>query len=430
MLNPFSILVVTVLASLMAVAMLGSLRPAAIAGLGVWITASLVSLVALPLFALQGHAPRLLSIVAANVLLAFGLLLVLDGCYRFFGIGRRPWAGYAGLLLVAAGIVWWTYGAPDFDARVALVSAFHAGLYLWIAALTLRCRPQARTLYSYYFVAIAALLLCAGHLARGLMYGLGIVDQGDLLQVNAVNIAFIGLGVLAPPAVSTGLVMLAHDRLAQRLERLANIDDLTGALARRAFLHKAQTLLDAAARARTPVAFAVIDIDRFKLINDAYGHAAGDAVLVRFAAFVARNLRAGDVFGRLGGEEFGVLCPETSAAGAAALLERLRVALASAGGSAAASAAVGEAGWSASAGADAADLTGVADLAGVAEAADAINGADDEAVDRAARPCRYTFSVGVDEYRHGEPLSALMARADRALYAAKAAGRDRVIRAT
>jgi diguanylate cyclase (GGDEF)-like protein len=194
-----------------------------------------------------------------------------------------------------------------------------------------------------------------------------------------MNTAFMGIGILALPCMSTGIVMLAHDRLAQRLERLANVDDLTGAWARRAFLLKAQAILDAAVHNGMPVALAIIDIDRFKLINDTYGHAAGDAVLSHFAAFVERNLRAGDVFGRLGGEEFGVLCPDTDAAQAVVLLERLRERLASA------------------------------------------------ALPPWPGASSYTFSVGVDQYRSGEPLAALMARSDAALYAAKASGRDRVM---
>jgi len=72
----------------------------------------------------------------------------------------------------------------------------------------------------------------------------------------------MGLGILASPCMSAGIVMLAHDRLAQRLERLASVDDLAGVWARRALLVKAQGMRDAAARDRTPVALAIIDIDR------------------------------------------------------------------------------------------------------------------------------------------------------------------------
>ena len=363
----------------MATAVLGSLLPAAIPGLGCWIASNTLAVVSLLLFATQGHVSPLVSIVAANEVLAVSLLLVLEGCQRFLGHLRRPLDAYAGAVVVLVAIVYWTFFAPNFDARVAVTSAFHAYLYASIAWAVLRGRPSGRPAYSYNFVTIAALLFCLGHAARGLMYGLGELQQASLLQSTPVNTAFMGIGILALPCMSTGIVMLAHDRLAQRLERLANVDDLTGAWSRRAFLLKAQAMLDAAGRSGTPAALAIIDIDRFKLINDTYGHAAGDSVLTHFATLVKRNLRAGDVFGRLGGEEFGVLCPHTDVQAAVVLLERLRERLAS---------------------------TAVPQHAGVSG---------------------YTFSVGVDQHRPGEMLAALMLRTDAALYAAKASGRDRVM---
>ena len=381
MLNPLSILVVTVLSGFMAMAVLGSLWRAAITGVGYWILANAVAIVALLAFAVQGHASPWLSFVAANVLLAASLLLVLEGCWRFLGRRSRPWAAYAGLAVVLAGIVYWTFVAPDFNARVALVSTFHACLYATLAVTMLRGHPANRPRYSYYFLAVAATLFCVGHIARGTLYGFGMLAQSSLMQASAINIAFLAIGILAMPCLSIGVVMLAHDRLAERLERLANVDDLTGALSRRAFLTVGEALLKAARRAGSPVAIAIIDIDSFKAVNDNHGHAAGDQVLSHFAAFITRNLRVGDVFGRLGGEEFGVLCPATTTAEAVRLMDRLRVRLAAA------------------------------------------------APLELPRELKYTFSVGVDQHRRDESLAQLMARADGALYAAKASGRDRVMAA-
>ena len=381
MLNPLSILLVTVLSSAMAMAVLGSLWRAAIPGVGCWISANAIAIVALLAFAMQGHASRWLTLVAANVLLALSLLMVVEGCLRFLGRPLRPWAAYVGLVAVLIGVSYWTFAAPDFNARVALVSAYHAGLYALLAAIMWRGRPSNRPRYSYYFLAVAALLLCAGHISRGVLYGFGIVQQSGLMQVSPSNIIFLALGILAPPSLSIGVVMLTHDRLAERLERLANVDDLTGALSRRAFLAIGDALLKASLRSRAPVAMAIIDIDSFKAVNDTHGHAAGDQVLIHFAGFVARNLRVGDVFGRLGGEEFGVLCPATSAAEAVVLLDRLRSRL---------------------------EASAPADL---------------------PRGLRYTFSVGVDQQRRDESLAQLMARADGALYAAKASGRNCVMTA-
>ncbi|CAG4927363.1 GGDEF domain-containing protein [Paraburkholderia saeva] len=382
MLNPVAILGVTVLSGVMAMAVLGSLLSAGIPGVGCWVVANALSVVALILFALQGHAPALFSILAANVLLAATVLTGLEGFRRFFGHTGFPAAGLAGLVAVGAGIAYWTWVTPDFNARVALVSAFHAGIDASVAVIVLRERSRVRAKYSCNFVAVAAALFAMGHAARGMTYGLGLLSQTTLLQVSAINVAFLALGILALPTMSIGMVMLAHDQLAERLRKLASVDDLTGAFARREFLTRADALLRSAERTGTPLTLAAIDIDHFKSINDQHGHAAGDRVLMHFAALVMEDVRTGDVFGRLGGEEFGVVCPATTATEAVVLLNRLRARLAASGYRLGSGAVL-----------------------------------------------HYTFSVGVDQYRAGEPLPALMARADAALYLAKASGRNRVVEA-
>ncbi len=90
MLNPLTILAVTVLSGAIGIAVLGSLWRATIPGVGYWISANAVAIVALLAFTLQGHASRWLTFVAANELLAVSLLLVLEGCYRFLGRRTRP----------------------------------------------------------------------------------------------------------------------------------------------------------------------------------------------------------------------------------------------------------------------------------------------------------------------------------------------------
>jgi diguanylate cyclase (GGDEF)-like protein len=176
--------------------------------------------------------------------------------------------------------------------------------------------------------------------------------------------------------------MLAQDRMVERLERWANIDELTGALTRRAFLAQAEARLGVVATGGQHLSIAILDIDHFKSINDAYGHACGDEVLAHFGRLVAGEIRSTDLFGRLGGEEFAVLYPSTARADAVVQLDRLRARVASSG----------------------------CRIAG-------------------ERLLAYTFSAGVDEWRRGETLTQLMARADAALYAAKARGRNCVMAA-
>ncbi|WP_051341351.1 GGDEF domain-containing protein [Azospirillum halopraeferens] len=164
-----------------------------------------------------------------------------------------------------------------------------------------------------------------------------------------------------------------------RLHHLSITDPLTGAHNRRYFIDAAEQEIARARRAGRPVALLALDIDHFKRINDTHGHAVGDDALRAFTATCRTGLRAGDVFGRLGGEEFAVFLPDTDAAAACAVAERLR--------------------------------------AGTAATV----------VPAGAAELRFTVSIGVAACAHAEgTVDTLLSRADRALYGAKAAGRNRV----
>jgi diguanylate cyclase (GGDEF)-like protein len=107
------------------------------------------------------------------------------------------------------------------------------------------------------------------------------------------------------------------------LKTLSQHDPLTGLLNRRGFEELAQRELSRATRYQRPIAFALVDIDRFKDVNDRFGHARGDRVLGILGAELTR-LRASDVAVRLGGDEFGLLMPETDEAAALSVLDRLK----------------------------------------------------------------------------------------------------------
>ncbi|CAA7611878.1 diguanylate cyclase [Magnetospirillum sp. UT-4] len=165
--------------------------------------------------------------------------------------------------------------------------------------------------------------------------------------------------------------------LEDELRRLATTDPLTGAANRRRFMDVANRECERAERYRTPLSLAMLDIDHFKRVNDTWGHGIGDEVLRAVVRAVAGGLREIDLIGRLGGEEFAVLLPETELDGAMAVAERLRRA--------------------------------------VAETDVPVPGG----------AYRVTVSLGVADWSGGG-LDALLGRADRALYRAKDAGRDRV----
>jgi diguanylate cyclase (GGDEF)-like protein/PAS domain S-box-containing protein len=177
----------------------------------------------------------------------------------------------------------------------------------------------------------------------------------------------------------------AQKDLEEQLRALATTDSLTGAVNRRHFVELAQRERERALRSRSPLSLCLIDVDHFKGVNDQYGHVAGDHVLSAMAEAARAALRISDVLGRLGGEEFAVLLPDTDLAGALVVAERVRAAV----------------------------------------AATEVQSGEVRAND-APRSIRVTISVGVAEHRSDESFEAWLKRADQALYAAKDLGRDRV----
>lgn len=167
-------------------------------------------------------------------------------------------------------------------------------------------------------------------------------------------------------------------RLEAELRRLADTDDLTGALARRRFMEIAAREWLRHERAGAPVCILMLDLDRFKLLNDSFGHAAGDAALVSFVATCRANLRTLDFIGRTGGEEFAIVLPDTALEAGFSFAERLREAV----------------------------------------AATPVPGTETATM--------ITVSIGVAQAWQGESLESAMQRADTALYAAKGSGRNRV----
>ena len=114
----------------------------------------------------------------------------------------------------------------------------------------------------------------------------------------------------------------------QRIEELAELDELTGSFNRRCIMRMLDDEIARAHRSKTPCSIALIDLDWFKRINDAYGHPTGDEVLRTFAITVFANIRTIDRFGRYGGEEFLLVLPDTPNDGAARILDRLRAIIA------------------------------------------------------------------------------------------------------
>lgn len=115
-----------------------------------------------------------------------------------------------------------------------------------------------------------------------------------------------------------------QNELVKKLEQLANTDSLTGVWNRRYFLIRANQEINRSQRYNLPFSLLLIDIDHFKKVNDTYGHNIGDEVIISMTKIVFKHLRQVDCFGRLGGEEFVILLPETDIEQAVIVAERIR----------------------------------------------------------------------------------------------------------
>lgn len=166
--------------------------------------------------------------------------------------------------------------------------------------------------------------------------------------------------------------------LNEALKDASTKDALTGIGNRRMLMDRLKAEAARAERMDRPLALAVLDVDRFKAVNDAWGHETGDRALVEIARAIAHGVREYDVCGRWGGEEFMIIMPEIDVAGAAQVAERVRLAI----------------------------------------AALQVAGGD--------QALTLSVSVGVAAWRAGENISDTIRRADGAMFAAKHAGRNRL----
>lgn len=379
MLNPLNLLLISAVFSIVMLSVLFSLMRSGIPGIRTWLTANAMAAVALLLFAGRDAISPFLSIEVANGMLAAAMCTVYAGFRRFLGctVPSRLLAG--GLALMIALIAVFHYLHDSIGLRILIVSIFHGALCLAIAKTVLHVPQKSISRYPYRFTAFIAVLFGLVHWLRGIVYGTGLDYTASLLQSSGWNLLFLSLGILVLPVFTMAAVMMVHDKMMEQAIAAANRDFLTGAWSRRAFFEFAERELVRAKRTGRALSLLLFDVDYFKRINDAHGHAAGDRVLQDIVQRTEKEIRGMDCVARVGGEEFAVLLPEISAPSALVVAERLRTVLA-------------------------------------------------QPPDNAhVRSVACTVSIGVATRMEGESINELMRRADIALYAAKAGGRDMVV---
>ncbi len=218
---------------------------------------------------------------------------------------------------------WWALAIPAVVAILAFATQFHVVSYLrgsigngfafasLAASAVCVLRDRARERLPVRFLLTVPIALGA-LLALLVIVGLLLPGVAPMTPIWAFF-----LRIMCQFAIALFVIILVTERTEAELRCAAETDTLTGVGNRRWFMSRMPR------RALDGNALLLMDLDFFKQVNDRFGHDAGDAVLVSFAEAISRNLRSGDSFGRLGGEEFGLYLPKTAASEALAIAQSL-----------------------------------------------------------------------------------------------------------
>jgi diguanylate cyclase (GGDEF)-like protein len=343
-----------------------------------WGVAFLVGAVGLALLMLRQVIGAPVSVLLGNALVILAYAVLWSGARLFDGRPVRP-------ALLVAGPVFWLLlcQIPAFytalGLRVLAASALLA-LYMGLAAFEV-WRGRAEPLMSRWPTILVMGTNAAMFVARAVttlvapLPDPGVGPTGSIAWFTAVGFATLVYTIV----LAFVLLMMTKERTELHHKRASLIDPLTGMANRRAFLESAEAALKGKAAQPLPMAVLLFDLDRFKEINDRFGHAVGDRVLRIFAEVVPASLGPRDSAGRLGGEEFAVMLQACDRRRAMAVAERIRERFA------------------------------------------------EEAVEVNGQPVLGTLSGGIALVEDRvTTIEELLARADGALYQAKRNGRDRV----
>ena len=292
--------------------------------LALWGVAFAMGAVAALLIAERNRIPDVWSILLANTVLAAAYGIMWNGARSFEG--RSP-----SVVAWAIGAAAWATACafPIFYTTPTARAVLMVGIGITYTMLTVHEFWRARSdgLMSRWPVIILLTLHAVALPTRiPLVSALTGTEPAHASLLTFVLFETVLLSMAGAYLFAS----LVKERVASVFRKAASVDPLTGVANRRAFLEQGGRMVQRASTERHPITLLLFDLDRFKTINDAHGHAAGDAVLIEFCQIATAQLRPTDLFARLGGEEFACLLPDTTTANAVAVGERVRQAFAAA----------------------------------------------------------------------------------------------------
>ena len=288
-------------------------------GLGRWAAALLVNAIGHLLIMLRGLIPDVLSIVVGNLMLSSVFVGMIAAVYQFQGRPVR-WALLLAPPLLVLVIV--SVYINNYPARVSFVGLVIGLQAVWalLAALSHRHATVGRG----QWLLVAGLLLEAVVLGGRALVAISTHSEAtNILQSSALQTLTFLAAFSVVLVSSVGFVFMSRDRADENNRVLAALDPLTGVANRRSLIAALDRDVARAQRMREPMALMMVDIDHFKDVNDQYGHPAGDRVLCSVVNVLRQRVRAQDLVGRYGGEEFMVLLPDTGLTGAQQLARAL-----------------------------------------------------------------------------------------------------------
>jgi diguanylate cyclase (GGDEF)-like protein len=262
-------------------------------------------------------APEWVIVPVVNLLIVGGDFVVLYGLCRFAGRPMFRLPAAVTLLFLALGQVYFAAVRDDLFMRTAVLTiGIAVPFLLQLRLLRIFARREGVAgilmLLVAYGLTVAALVIRLVVMAIKGGAPVGMMHLDDSMALAGPQAIASMLAVAVATAYSYGFIMLVGSHARWQLRQVAIVDALTGAPNRRAFDTELQHLILRARRNRGHVCLALMDLDRFKQVNDTHGHAVGDAVLRHFATVVQRTLRESDFFARVGGEEFALLLADAA----------------------------------------------------------------------------------------------------------------------
>ncbi len=286
-----------------------------------WGFAHLLRLASIALFGMYGQIPDLISVDLANALLFTAFAVTWTGARVFDGRPVEP------VYLVTGAVLWLLICrlpvlADDNNLRSLIASGIITA-YTWLTAYEF-WRGRDEPLVSRWPAVLMLFAQGALFLLRTPMLALLPASSGDSLFGSVWMTVLSSESLLLTISEAFILLAMAKERTELRHRTAAMVDPLTGIANRRSFLQDAALAAKRHIGNPRPVAVLLIDLDRFKSINDSFGHAVGDRVLAMFAEAARKSMRGSDLIGRFGGDEFAAMLVETNKEKAIEVAERIR----------------------------------------------------------------------------------------------------------